>query len=409
MLSTRTPWIKTADDPIIDAFGRLRVAQPHTVFDSKQLFDNLPLFWDDQETSGSGTTSVHSTDRASSLMSVSNLTAGTRVRQTKRRFNYQPGKSHLIILTGVVGVSTTGITRRVGYFDENNGVFLESNETDIRFVIRSSVTGSPVDTNFKIKSEWTLDEMDGEGKSKLTLDLSKAQIIFIDLEWLGVGKVRVGFVVNGVIYYVHEFNHANIIDSVYMSTPNLPLRYEISNDGSGPAASLEHICSTIISEGGVEDTGVVLTESNDNGECNANADGTLYAALGIRLKSTHLSATVDVLSATLLGTTSNDNFRWGLYLNPTVDGTFTYADVTNSALQVAKASGNPAPTLTANGYFLNGGYGAQQTSIGNVLINELDLGALIDGTPDEIVLAVGPVSGGSNLDLFGSLTWREFQ
>lgn len=43
--------------------------------------------------------------------------ARLRVRQTFKRFNYQPGKSQLIIRTEILGVSNTGITKRLGLFD----------------------------------------------------------------------------------------------------------------------------------------------------------------------------------------------------------------------------------------------------------------------------------------------------
>ena len=75
----------------LDAFGRSRVSEPYTVFDSKQLGSNQSLFWDDQETSGSGTSSDYSEDTSSTTLTVSATTAGTRVRQTFQRFNYQPG------------------------------------------------------------------------------------------------------------------------------------------------------------------------------------------------------------------------------------------------------------------------------------------------------------------------------
>ncbi len=53
------------DTPEIDAFGRKRVSDVFTLFDSKQLYDNLPLLYDDQQVSGSGTTSVHNPAKAS--------------------------------------------------------------------------------------------------------------------------------------------------------------------------------------------------------------------------------------------------------------------------------------------------------------------------------------------------------
>jgi hypothetical protein len=231
--------IKATDSPSIDAFGRWRVSNPETIFDSKQLHDNAPLIYDDQEVSGGSTTSSHSTATASTTIGVGATTAGKRVRQSFMRFNYQPGKSQLIFCTGVLDKSGggTGITRGFGYYDDNNGLFLQDKEGVIQFVKRSSTSGSPVDTEVN-QSSWNIDTMDGTGASGITLDFSKAQILVIDFEWLGVGRVRMGFVVDGIVYYCHQFNHANSVSTVYMSTPNLPVRYEIDNDGTGAASTL---------------------------------------------------------------------------------------------------------------------------------------------------------------------------
>lgn len=125
-----------------DAFVRLRTSEPVTLFDSKQLHDAAPLFWDDAEESGGSTTSSHSTDTASTTIGVALNTAGKRTRQTFMRFNYQPGKSQLIFCTFVMDKTGggTGITRAIGYFDDNNGLFLKDNAGTYQFVRRTSVT-----------------------------------------------------------------------------------------------------------------------------------------------------------------------------------------------------------------------------------------------------------------------------
>lgn len=235
--------------PDVDAFGRLRISEPHTIFDSKQVFDNLPLFWDDQEVSGSGTSSTFSKPHARTQIAVGTA-AGKRVRQTFERFNYQPGKSQFVVLTGVLGAGSSGITQELGYFDDDNGLFFRCDEGVIYVVSRSSVTGSAVDTTAS-QSAWNIDTLDGNGPSGLTMDFTLAQIFFMDFEWLGTGRVRFGFYINGVQHYCHEFLNANAISTVYMSTPNLPIRYSIENDGTGAASTLDHLCSTVIVEGAV--------------------------------------------------------------------------------------------------------------------------------------------------------------
>ena len=395
--------IEFEDGPHIDAFGRFRISQPYTIFDSKQIFDNGPLFWDDAQTSGSGTSSSHSVEMASSTMSVSALTAGTRVRQTKRRFNYESGKSHQITMSGVLGAGVSGVTKRIGYFDENNGLYFELNGTALKVVRRTKTSGSVVNNEIA-QSSWNIDKLDGTGNSGITLDITKTQIFIIDFEWLGVGRVRFGFVINGIILYFHEILSSNNLTVVYMSTPNLPVRYEISNDGSGLSSDLVHICCSVMSEGGQEERGLVLSTSNGDNVVEANVTGTIYATIGLKLKSNKFSATIIPLFFSMIGITVNDFFEWGLYLNPTVAGTFTYSDITNSSLQAAY--GVTANTVSG-GTLLNSGYSVSEAGLTNLLYNSLTLGSTIAGVSDILVLTVMPIGSSSNLDIYSSITWKE--
>lgn len=397
--------ISAKDSTSVDAFGRWRISSPHTLFDSKQIFDNAPLFWDDAETSGSGTSSSSSTATASTTISVSSSTAGTRVRQTFMRFNYQPGKSQLVLMTTKMSTPSNGITGRVGYFDDDNGLYFEADDTDLYVVRRTKTSGSVVN-NRVISSSWNVDPMDGTGPSGVTIDPSKTQILWIDFEWLGVGRVRMGFVVDGIFYVCHEFLNANNLTEVYMSTPNLPVRYEISNDGTGAAASLTHICSSVISEGGLEANGPIFSTSLEDDVINANTVGTTYALIGIRLKSTHIGATVKLISQSILATTS-DNFLWEVRFNPTVAGTFTYSDLSNSAIQIAKGdvTSNPSTNTVTGGQIIQSAYGSGGGAEKSSVTSARHLGAAIDGTRDEIVLCVTPLT--SNMDVTGAITWRE--
>jgi hypothetical protein len=229
----------------VDAFARLRISDPKTIFDSKQLHDKLPLFWD-EELSGSAT-SVHVSADAMTDMSVTASASDFVIRQTKMRFNYQPGKSQLCILTASQMDNQTGVTKRIGLFTDdgtgnnltpNNGIFFSSDGTNISWNIAKD--GSVTET--VNRASWD-DPMDGTGSSGLDIQFDKSLIYFIDFSWLGVGSVRVGFIIDEVMYIAHIFRHSNISNAVYMSTPNLPLRYDIQSDGTG-AGSMDHICST---------------------------------------------------------------------------------------------------------------------------------------------------------------------
>lgn len=390
------------DNPTGDAFGRVRVSEPHTLFDSKQIFDNQPLFWDEELESGSGISSAHSTDTASTVITSTLNTAGTFTRQTFRSFNYQPGKSQIILLTGIIKRSGggVGVERQIGQFNDNNGLFFKDDEGTMKVVRRTHVTGAPVDNEVE-QSSWNVDPMDGTGPSGITVDWSKTQIFVIDYEWLGVGRARMALNIDGVNHGIHTFDNANILDKVYMSTPNLPLRYQMITTASSPASSIECICSSISSEGGVEDNGIIHAASTAGTHVDANSENTLYAVIGIRLKSAYIGSSIKAEAMSMLSET-NDDFEWAVYFNPSVAGTFTYSAKPNSACEVAL--GATANTVSG-GTLIGSGFVTVQGSINNTLKNALQLGASIDGTIDELVLCVRPLS--ANADIQGSITWRE--
>jgi hypothetical protein len=385
--------ITAQDNATIDAFGRIRVSEPFTILDTKQLTDSLPLFYDDAEISGGGTSTTYNANQASTTIAVSANTAGVRARQSKLRGTYQPGKSLLILATFVLGTTPAGVTKRVGYFDEKNGLFLQAAGSVLSFVRRTYTSGTAVD-NVILQSAWNIDKMDGTGRSGITLDVTKTQIMIADLEWLGVGRVRFGFVIDGKIYYCHEILNANVLTLVYMSTPNLPVRYEIGNDGTGAASSLVHICSSVVSEGGQQAT-VAQTYVSRQGVGATLANQDLYTpVLSIRLKSTHIGTRISPMLVELLATTAI-NFEWVLLMNPTIAGVdaASWVSVTNSALEY-DVSRTAVNTVTG-GYRLAGGYSAatatSRPSVSGIASSYLTIGSNINGSVDQLVLAVANI------------------
>jgi len=396
-----------SDSPNLDAFSRLRVSDPSIIFDSKLLQNNQPIFWDDQQTSGAGATSSYNTNQASVSLLVSNLTAGTRVRQTFRRFNYQSGRSQMIMMTGVFGSASTGITRRVGLFDSNNGLFYQQTSAGMSVVTRTFTSGVVVD-NAVPQSNWELDKLDGTGPSGITLDFSKSQIMFFDFEWLGVGRVRFGWVVNGKVIYCHEFLNTNVLTLVYMATPNLPLRYEISNDGTGAASSLVQICSSIISEGGIQNNGFSFGMTRGTTAFTTLNDTGIYPLISFRLKSTHFGSTVRTESLSI-ACTSTAAYHWYLILNPTVTGTaLVFSDVVNSSVEASTNTTNA--TKVTGGTILTSGVG-QSTNEGGVNLsspNDFALGSTIAGVSDILVLAIQRITGTTET-FYGSLNIKDQQ
>ncbi len=405
--------IIAADSPNIDAFGRLRVSNPLTIFDSKLLgADDSPLFWDEALESGAGITATTPTAAKPYIDLVStDVTAGVFTRQTRRRFNYQPGKSQLVLMTGILELAsgvTTGCERRIGLFDDDNGAFFESDAGTIGVTTRTNDSGSPVDTTVA-QTSWD-DPMDGSGSSGITVDFTKAQIFVIDYQWLSAGRVRFGLEVSGLLHYVHDVNVANILTIPWASTPNLPIRYQIVTTGSSGICSMRVICSAIISEGGLEDVGIIHYKGTAGAAVATAVENTLYAIVGIRLKTTHLGATIKMLKTAIQIQTASEFVEWILLFNPTVAGSFTYGDLTNSAVQTAL--GATANTVTggtqmSGGYAETGGGNSGGSGTASDLKTAQTLGAAIDGTRDEIVLAARPIGGVSAVDIEGSLEWLE--
>jgi len=389
----------------LDAFGRSRVSNPTTIFDSKQLFDGRTIFWSTSTATGASIT--FDGYRASSTLSVTSSGGSEAIKQTKRRFNYSPGKSLLIMNTFVMGTSASGTRKRVGYFDANNGIFFQDNGGTKSMVLRSSVSGSPSDTIVN-QANWNIDKMDGTGSSGITLDITKAQILFIDLEWLGVGAVRVGFVINGLVHYAHQFLTANVGTSVYMSSPNLPIRYEITNTGAGGASSLEQICSTVVVEGNTQSEGMLLSADRGATALASVDNAALYPLVSIRLDNTKPGATITPAQLSVLATTAGVDFKWALVLNPTIGGSdaASWTSIPNSAVQY-DVSRTITNTVTG-GTVIASGYGNDAAAITANFSTVLTLGLSIAGVSDQFVLAVQKIGAGTD-SFVGAISWREFE
>lgn len=236
----------------MDAFSRIRVSNPYTVFDSVPQYDKDTIHWTEDVTGGSS--AVTHLPNESSVRLRCGTAGGDRVtRQSCRYMRYQPGKSLLAFFTFVMGASKANVEKRIGYFDDSNGAFLLQTNAGLSFVVRSFTGGSVSDADAAAQNDWNIDKLNGNGPSGITLNMEKVQILVIDLQWLGAGRVRFGFDINGDVVWAHQFFHANLITSVYMTTANLPLRFEISNSGiAGTTTDLIQICSAILSEGGYD-------------------------------------------------------------------------------------------------------------------------------------------------------------
>jgi hypothetical protein len=266
-----------------DAFGRLRVSEAFTLGDYKHTYGIDPNF---RDTLINGGTVTHIANQAAARLATTSNTSSRAIHQTKMYHNYMPGKSQLIKSTINFYAHTANVTKRTGYYDDLNGIYFEQNgEGVLSFVIRTDTSGTASDARRVVQADWNKDKCDGTGDSGFDLDISKTQIVFIDFQWLGVGRVRCGFVHNGQMIIAHEFYNSNVLPTVYMSNPNLPIRCEILNTGATTGGYFDQICSTVVSEGGYVESGIDFSVDTGQTSQSVTVANGMYPVVAIRLKN----------------------------------------------------------------------------------------------------------------------------
>lgn len=381
-----------------DAFGRLQVAQPQTLFESQHRYEQNRKFY--TVSTGSGSISYNA-NSSSVNMTVTTASGDKVIRETKRIFPYQPGKALEIFNTFTMAPGQTNLRQRVGYFSTENGIFLEKVGDTVYWVLRSNTSGGLVETRVA-QSQWNADVMDGTGISGITLDTTKALIQFVDIEWLGVGTVRCGFIVNGIIIVTHRFNHSNINTSTYMTTASLPIRYEIENTGSiVTGASLEHICNSVVSSGGYTPRGIQHVAGRGLNYYGAATAGTFYHLVSLRLDSTRLDDIVIPTDVNVL-TSSNQNLEFRLISNGTFATGLTWTNATNSVqYSITNTAVTSIDSVLATRYIVNKGESSGFTR------EELEVLQLERDNSGAITLSLIAAADSNNTNISGNLSWIE--
>ena len=389
----------------VDAFNRLRVSNPLTLFDSSHRFKDNNLW--STLSAGGGSVAFNLTQGLMDL-NVTNTAGASALRETTKVFAYQPGKSLLVMNTFVMGASATGLVQRVGYFGNDNGIYLQMEDDVISFVKRSIVTGTIVNTAVP-RSSWNGDKLDGTGPSGITLDITKAQIMWMDIEWLGVGTVRTGFIINGQFFTCHSFHHANIINSTYITTASLPIRYEIFNKSvTAGSKTLKQICSTVISEGGYELSGLQQAINIPIGTPKdlPAPEGTYYPIISLRLKSTALDAIVIMTAMSIMGQGNGPDYNWQVRATgTTTGGTWTSSGAGAVEYNITGTS-FVGGRILASGFFSSTRQGSIPVDILKEALFKFQLERNgFTGTPYELTLACASNTAGA--DVYASMDWEE--
>jgi hypothetical protein len=392
----------------VDAFGRMRTSTPLTLFDSSHRYKDNGL-WSTSNTAG--TTYAFNANAGLIELNLPTTSGAEIVRETTKVFSYQPGKSLQILSTVVMEPPKANLRQRVGYFGTNNGVYLEANGTNIAFVERSYSNGSIVETRAE-QADWNIDTLLGavpSSPSQLTLDMSKAQIVFHDIEWLGLGTVRCGFVVDGRLIHCHSFHHANYITSTYMTTASLPLRYEIKNTGTTATSSkMKQVCSTVISEGGYELRGLQQAVGNDILVPRSMATkGVYYPLVSIRLKQTRLDAIVILTAISFLATGNGVNYNWKIIAGGTITtGGWTDAGVDSAVEYTLSGTDLTGGRVLASGFINSSNQGSPSLDLLKEALFKFQLERNgLTNTPEHLTL-VAAASTDTNI-AFASMDWEE--
>jgi len=381
-------------DTSYDAFGRLRVSEPYTLFDSQNRYFADNQF--DTSTATGGSTTFLSNE-ATIRMDVTTSSGSEVVRQTYRSFPYQPGKSLLTLETFTMNAAKTNLRQRVGFFNTQNGLFFQQNDSTLSFVLRSNslpTPGTPSDIRTVNQADWNGDKLDGTGPSGITLDVTKTQILFFDFEWLGVGRVRCGFFQDGQFIVCHTFDNENTQVSVYMTTAILPLRYEITNTGTtASSSSMKQICSTVISEGGYAQTSVEHVARMINLSASNYLTTTFKPLVSIRLASTALGAVVLPVNLNFLPSTA-DNFEIALIKNGTLTSASYTAVPSDSNVEYDISATAISGGTTLYSEWATGKTGRSIISSGTGYQWDLQLGASLAGVSDVLTLVARTVTTG---------------
>lgn len=385
-----------------DAFARLRVSNPHTLFDSSFIYSDDLNNWS-IGISGNAT-STYNQNESIIYMGTSTTDGDEVVRETRRVSSYQPGKSLLILSSFVMNEGKESLRQRAGYFSTKNGFYLEQDGTELYIVKRSFVSGSVVNTRVS-QSQWNVNRLDGTDQHRTLLDTSKSQIFWCDLEWLGVGSVRTGFIIDGQLYVCHIFNHSNKISSTYMSSASLPIRYEITNVGNTASSSnLKQICSTIMSEGGYQGHSPHWSATRTEALTSSTS---FKPVVSIRMNSGREDSVILPTQIHVTGDGNNAFYEWALIRNATITGGewSNHTPSSNNVQYNANASSMTGGVLIDSGVY-------SSTTQGSAAVNyeigynySLQLGRNLTPTSDNMTLGVRHLAVGGSV--YGSMNWHD--
>lgn len=398
-------------DWLIDLFGRLKVSSPVSQISINQSSATNQLVSSEGQVSGTETSSTYNHQKASTDIAVGTSVGLRRFRSSISGI-YQPGKPLLTFQTFTLGTGQVNVIKRIGYFWQNNGIYLEQSGTQLNIVKRSGVTGTAIETRIA-QNDWNQDPFDGT-KAGYNLDPTKSHILFIAFEWLGVGDVVIGFIKDRTPIVAHVFSHPNQNSGAYMGSPNLFLTWEIERISAGGTPSLlEVICGSLQIEGGLDSIGTTYTIFRSLNQTFSITGTNIFRVLTLfRLKPNSINSRVKFLNVELI-IQDSCVYQVALVKRPNIVGTYTptWIDHTDSStqywhndvtgLEVTNTENNNIWMST--GTSTNRGFSNVQSTTGTVD----SFSSQFDDTPDLYALVIATNS--NNVNVLSTLITLEEQ
>jgi hypothetical protein len=399
-------------EPQFDAFGRIQVSQMQSVGEYYHKgIDTPEKYW--TKTIGSGTVTFQSQESVA-LYSTS-TDSGARCQRTTNQYHpYKPGTSQLMYFSLVLGdTGKTNLLREWGYFDDFNGFGFRLQNSTLSVFLRSDISGTVVE-EIVPQASWNLNTLDDPLLTEGVLHVDKANLYWMDMEWLGVGRVRLGVITpDGRRITVHEFRNGNSKSTLYMRSGTLPLRWNQQNLGTVASTSEMRVSC-----------GVVFTESSD-----IKYQGTLIhhspdAPIPITSSTEYVpflsfrpKLTIGGVPNRIIGI--HETFDWfadgdamhiGIFVNPT---TLTGASWSNtivplSMLQVDESATAMSQDGTLIESFIIGANSADRVNLGDRI--EKSFGLPADGVTQPVfVFAAKVLKSGGTSKIFYTKYWKEIR
>ena len=402
------------DGPGNDSMGRLRTAHPTMLFGIQNEYPN-PVLWEAQAT-GTGTYEIRTAEASLRFSTGGTLTGAAMTSQTRAYMRYPLGRSLLIRMGFVMSAPQTNGVVEFGYNDIDDGIFLQRSGTAVAFVFRTSVTGSPVDTTIP-QASWNIDPLNGTGDSGITLDLTKAQILVIDVQHLGIGRVRIGFSMGGQIIYCHEILNQQDSTTASWSTGSLPLRLKVWNNGAaGGIVTIDPISVVVMVEGGHppdEGDESHIRWSKNSGNTGIVLSETMKPVLSIRAASKYggtANGTIEnhgwiLPTQTSVAVLANGHSYFEVVKNATLtNANWTAVDATSLADYDVSADGMSGGVVISSGYILGDDVGEMSDDNGWGVISRLVYGKLTS-TADSLTISARTLTGAGTA--YGVMSWAE--